>query len=272
MIGNNTRGLDFDKIGYNSLLGLHLFKDEIESSLIFHIPHSKTEIPEQFQSDFVSTKLMENEIKLLTDFATDEIFTIGSATKLVFPYSRIFCDVERLDDENEVMFERGRGFYYTKTDNGELLRENLNGSKKVIYDEYYLKHHQTLTNLVDQKLHDIKFCVIVDCHSFADVPFSSDIEQHGERPDFCIGTDEFHTPKWLSDMAYDYLIQQGYSVKINYPYVGTIVPMKHYKANEDVHSIMIEINRKLYMDGGIINHSKVSKLNHLMSNLFLVNN
>lgn len=114
MIEYNTLGLDFDKIGYNTLLGLNLFSDEIESSFIFHIPHSKTEIPEQFKSDFVNTELMESEIKLLTDFATDEIFTIGNTTKLVFPYSRIFCDVERLDDENEVMFEYGRGFYYKK--------------------------------------------------------------------------------------------------------------------------------------------------------------
>lgn len=257
-------------IGYNTLLGMDLFSDEIESSLIFHIPHSHTEIPEQFKSDFVNTELMENEIKLLTDFATDEVFTIGSTTKLVFPYSRIFCDVERLEDENEVMFKYGRGFYYTKTDNGELLRENLNGSKEAIYNEYYLKHHEILTHLVDQKLNDNQFPLIVDCHSFADIPFKSDIEQGGERPDFCIGTDAFHTPKWLVDMAFTFLTNQGYSVKINYPYAGTIVPMKHYQKNENVHSIMIEINRKLYMEDGIINDIKVKELNQLMSRLFLI--
>ena len=260
-----------NRIGYNTLLGLDLFSEEIEDSYIFHIPHSKTEIPDQFKSDFVNTELMENEINLLTDFATDEIFTIGSLSKVVFPYSRIFCDVERLDDENEVMFKYGRGFYYTKTDSGELLRENLNGSKEAIYNDYYLKHHDALTNLVDQKLKDGRYPVIVDCHSFADTPFSSDIEQGTERPDFCIGTDEFHTPKWLVDMAFAFLTNQGYSVKINYPYAGTIVPMKHYQKNENVHSIMIEVNRKLYMDGGVVDDSEVKELNQLMSNLFLVN-
>lgn len=257
-------------IGYNTLLGLNLFSDEIESSYIFHIPHSKTEIPDQFKSDFVSTKLMENEINLLTDFATDEIFTIGSLSKVVFPYSRIFCDVERLDDENEVMFEYGRGFYYTKTDRGELLRENKNGNKAVIYNDYYLKHHETLTNLVDQKLKDGISALIVDCHSFADTPFSSDLEQGTERPDFCIGTDDYHTPKWLADMVFAFLTNQGFSVKINYPYEGTIVPMKHYQNNGNVQSIMVEVNRKLYMDDGVIDDNKVKELNHLMSNLFLI--
>lgn len=257
-------------IGYNTLLGLDLFSDKIEDSYIFHIPHSKTEIPDQFKSDFVSAEIMEHEIRLLTDFATDEIFTIGSLSKVVFPYSRIFCDVERLDDENEVMFKYGRGFYYTKTDSGEILRENLNGSKEAIYNDYYLKHHNALTNLVDQKLKDGVSPVIVDCHSFADTPFKSDIEQGGERPDFCIGTDAFHTPKWLVDMAFTFLSNQGYSVKINYPYVGTIVPMKHYQVNENVRSIMIEINRNLYMEDGVVDNSKVRQLNQLMSNLFLV--
>ncbi|TXD82145.1 N-formylglutamate amidohydrolase [Subsaximicrobium wynnwilliamsii] len=259
-------------IGYHTLLGMNSFSDEIEDSYIFHIPHSKTEIPDKFKSDFVSAELMENEIKLLTDFATDEIFTIGSLSKVVFPYSRIFCDAERLDDENEVMFEYGRGFYETKTDSGELLRENSNGNKAMIHSDYYLKHHETLANLVDQKLKDNGFPLIVDCQSFAAIPFKSDIEQGGERPDFCIGTDEFHTPKWLVDMAVAFLTNQGYSVKINFPYVGTIVPLKHYQVNDDVQSIMIEINRKLYIDDGFVNDSKVSKLNQLMSNLFLVNN
>ena len=255
-------------IGENTIRAMDLFSGEFVDTLIFHIPHSKTEIPQQFKSDFVNTETVENEIKLLTDFATDEIFTIGDTSKVVFPYSRVFCDVERLDDENEVMFKYGRGFYYTKTDSGELLRENSNGNKELIHRDYYSKHHESLTNLVDQKLKDNVFALIIDCHSFADIPFKSDIEQGGERPDFCIGTDDYHTPKWLIDMVYLHLTNQGYSVKINYPYVGTIVPLKHYKKNDDVYSIMIEINRKLYMDNDNVDQSKVRELNQLFSNLF----
>jgi N-formylglutamate amidohydrolase len=177
--------------------------------------------------------------------------------------------VERLDDENEIMFKCGRGFYYTKTDGGKLLRENLSGNKAVIHSDYYLKHHNTLTKLVDQKLKNNCFALIVDCHSFAEIPFKSDMEQTGERPDFCIGTDEYHTPKWLIERVCTFLTNHGYSVKINYPYVGTIVPLKYYQSNNNVYSIMIEINRKLYMDNSNVNGKKVKKLNRLLSNLFL---
>jgi N-formylglutamate deformylase len=252
----------------NTVLGMELFKDEFKSSLIFHIPHSKTDIPTEFQSDYTDADLLNGEIALLTDFATDRIFDIENTTKLVFPYSRVFCDVERLDDENEVMFSVGRGFYYTKTDNGNSLRENLYGFKEIIYNEYYIPHHNQLTEIVDDKLYNNYFPIIIDCHSFSDTPFKTDIEQSTNRPDFCLGTDEFHTPKWLTDMLFDFLTNAGYSVEINYPYVGTIIPMKHYQKNENVHGIMIEVNRKLYMDNGVVDMDKVKLLNELFSFIF----
>jgi N-formylglutamate amidohydrolase len=253
----------------NTVLGMDLFSEEFVNSLIFHIPHSKTEIPHQYKSDFIDTKLVKNEIELLTDFATDEIFNIDNTSKIVFPYSRLFCDVERLDDQNEVMFKYGRGFYYTKTDRGELLRENTEGNKAIIHRDYYLKHHNELTNMVDQKIEDMGFALIVDCHSFADKPFYSDIEQGIDRPDFCLGTDDYHTPKWLIDMVQLHFTNLGYSVGINYPYEGTIVPLQYFKTNDDVLSIMIEVNRKLYMDGSEVNENKVKELNLMISNLFL---
>jgi N-formylglutamate amidohydrolase len=61
----------------------------------------------------------------------------------------------------------------------------------------------------------------------------------------------------------------GYSVEINAPYQGTIVPAKHYKKDPNVHSIMIEVNRRLYMDSAnTMNHSAVQSLNELFSTLF----
>lgn len=254
----------------NTILGMNLFGDNLRDSLIFHIPHSKTKIPNQFKIDFVNNEITKEEIDLVTDFFVDEIFNINDVTKLIFPYSRIFCDVERLEDEYEVMFKKGRGFYYTKTDGGELLRENLNGNKAIIYNDYYLKHHKRLTKIVDQKIKNNGFALIIDCHSFNNIPIKSDIVQDKERPDFCLGIDKYHTPKWLIDMVSLFLIKQGYSIKINHPYAGTIVPQKYYHKNNNIYSIMIDINKSLYIIDGAVNHDNVIKLNQLFSNLFLI--
>lgn len=249
----------------NTLLGINLFSDVIKDSFIFHIPHSKIEIPKEYLTDYVNIDLTNKEIDLLTDFATDEIFNIEGTTKIIFPYSRVFCDVERLDDENEIMFQYGRGFYYTKTDSGELLRETT--SKEIIFEQYYKKHHNSLSSLVKEKIEKNGLAIIIDCHSYSDTPFKSDLVQESIRPDFCLGTDKIHTPNWLSNFLFSFIKEKGYSIEIDTPYSGTIVPINYYN-NKNVYSIMIEVNRNLYIDNGVVDNEKVENLNKLFNEVF----
>lgn len=117
-----------------------------------------------------------------------------------------------------------------------------------IKETYYDKHHNELNRLIDDKLNKYNIATIIDCHSFPNIPFKSDLEQLNGRPDICIGTDDYHTPKSLETQIYNFFINKGYTVAYDYPYSGTIVPEKYYKKNKNVQSIMIEINRSLYMD------------------------
>jgi hypothetical protein len=41
--------------------------------------------------------------------------------------------------------------------------------------------------------------------------------------------------------------EKGYSLGVDWPYSGTIVPMAFYQKNPNVYSIMLEINRGLYL-------------------------
>jgi N-formylglutamate deformylase len=43
---------------------------------------------------------------------------------------------------------------------------------------------------------------------------------------------------------------------MNSPFAGSIVPSIYYQKNKNVHSIMIEINRNLYMDNLTIERGK----------------
>ena len=142
-----------------------------------------------------------------------------------------------------------------------------NEHKDIVYNNYYLKHHAKLEKLVENKLNDYGRAIIIDCHSFSNKPFETDLIKDTVRPDFCIGTDSFHTPQYLIDLIVNGLKSFGYSVEINNPYEGTIVPLKHYKINDNVQSIMIEVNRKLYIDNGIVNIEKVSKLNKVLNKI-----
>ena len=107
-----------------------MIKDSLlEDTSIFLINHSGNKIPD-FEQYVLTEEEVIKEHYLLTDRGTDEIFKT-QFTSLVFPYSRVYCDVERLPDEQEEMFKKGRGFCYTKTDAGKELRL-LNDKEKPI--------------------------------------------------------------------------------------------------------------------------------------------
>lgn len=217
--------------------------------IILHIPHSSTNIP--FVDGYVSDlEKINTEILKLTDWYTDDLFSTDEDDKLITPFSRIFCDVERfVDDELEVMSKFGMGVLYEKFDNGSLLRVVTPELKKRILIDFYWKHHETLSELVKTHLDTNKSCLIVDCHSFPEKTLNRALNKTAYRPDFNVGTDTFHTPKKLIEVATNYFESLGYSLGIDEPYSGTITPIDYYKKDARVNSIMLEVNRKLYLSG-----------------------
>ena len=69
-----------------------------------------------------------------------------------------------------------------------------------------------------------------------------------DRPDICLGTDEFHTPKPLVDELMRRFSGEGLSIAINRPFSGALVPMRYFRKEHRVMSVMVEVNRGLYLD------------------------
>ena len=215
--------------------------------LILHIPHSSTFIPDK-DGFVLNDELLINEIIKLTDWYTDDLFHSEKDEMIVAEFSRIFCDPERFaEDEKEEMASVGMGVLYEKTDNGNLMREVSPELRSNILTNYYWEHHQRLNEAVNEQLANYGKAIIIDCHSMSDIPFIRDKDQKSKRTDFAIGKDIFHTNEELQQTTINFFTDRGIDVAINSPYSGTIVPMEHYQKNENVQSIMIEINRKLYL-------------------------
>ncbi|MCF6192861.1 MAG: N-formylglutamate amidohydrolase [Kangiellaceae bacterium] len=188
------------------------------------------------------------ELDKMTDAYTDELFFHKGSTRVIFPLSRLLVDVERFpDDHSEPMAKVGMGMIYTRTSDGKPLKRKLTPEEIDRYRQYYDNHHDSLDAAVAQELKN-KEALIIDCHSFPDQPLKCDTSQSTNRPDICVGTDPFHTSAELVNIAQETFGEMGYDVRINAPYAGTIVPLKYYKQEPRVKSMMIEVNRKLYMD------------------------
>jgi N-formylglutamate amidohydrolase len=221
--------------------------------VVFHIPHSSVNIPFEYRDAFlISGSDLDEELLRLTDHYTDELFFVPDITdeRIIFPVSRLLIDPERfLEDSREPMARKGMGVIYEKTAELEPLRRNLGARKREhLIQRYYLPHHERLSNSVDKALSRFGRCLIIDCHSYPEKPLPYEDDQNPDRPDICIGKDEFHTPEWLAKSAIKIFESEGFCTSVNRPFSGALVPLNHYKESQSVASIMIEINRKRYMD------------------------
>jgi N-formylglutamate deformylase len=215
--------------------------------LILHIPHASVSIP-NLDGFCVRQTELEAEILKVTDWYTDELFQFEHAHIVKADFSRVFCDVERfLDDDKEEMSKLGRGVLYTKSNNGSVIRHVDNEHRNRIINDFYLPHHKRLSECVKYELENNKIALIIDCHSFPQIPLRGLRNQSPDMPDMCIGTDVLHSHDSLIKLTIDFFNAQGLKTSLNDPYSGCIVP-SDYEGNEEVFSIMIEVNRKLYMN------------------------
>jgi len=210
-------------------------------AIILHIPHASTVLPVEVEF-LLGQEALAYEVDAMTDHHTDRLFDLPGARRCVFPVSRLVVDPERFIEDS--MESVGMGVVYTRTSSGEPLRKILLGLRERLIDQYYHPHHQQLTTMVKDVLGIHGQCLIIDCHSFPAKPL--DYETDHCRPDVCIGTDAFHTQPELEALLVNLFQEYGYSVTINSPFSGSLVPMCFYQKEPRIQSIMVELNRGLY--------------------------
>jgi N-formylglutamate amidohydrolase len=200
----------------------------------------------------LSDSALTRELLLLTDWYTDELFALPNADAVAVrhPVSRLVLDPERfLDDTQESMAARGMGVVYTRTSDGEVLRNPPTASEReALIGRYYKPHHARLSEAVRDAMDVHGYSLVIDCHSFPNRPLPCHDYRESDSPDICIGTDSFHTPSWLRDMAKDAYESAGWTVAVDHPFRGALVPLEHFGLTPKVHAIMVELNRRLYMD------------------------
>ncbi|MFD0461618.1 N-formylglutamate amidohydrolase [Microvirga aerilata] len=168
--------------------------------IIVHVPHASDVIP-PCDSYLIDTRLERN---IVTDWYTNDLI-VGDQS-VTFPFSRVYCDVERF--ENDPLEAVGQGIYYTKTLGGEPLRERMDDTLRQVM-ALYRSHHQSLASAIQRALAVSPVC-LVDAHSYSDHQASFTGRLDG--PDICIGTDQEHSPGHLVDELKALFVKAGYSV------------------------------------------------------------
>ncbi|HEY0971320.1 MAG TPA: N-formylglutamate amidohydrolase [Gemmatimonadales bacterium] len=222
-------------------------------STVLHVPHASVTIPADVRPTYgLSGAVLKLELLRMTDRYTDELFALepALATAVVFPVSRLVVDSERfLDDAMEPMVARGMGVLYTHTSQRTPLRPPPSPTEREqLLAQWYHPHHARLTEAVEAVLLNRGTCLVIDCHSFASAPLPYELDQSPDRPEICLGTDAFHTPSELVEVARRAFEEAGFSVALDRPFAGALVPLRYYQRAPRVRALMVEVNRGLYMD------------------------
>ena len=230
--------------------------NSLMSAVVLHVPHSSTLIPEEVIGQFVVPgDILKSELVRMTDHLTLELFggVEHRGPVVASEVSRLVVDVERFEDEaDEPMAAKGMGAIYTRLADGGALRGTVSDDERQhLLDHYYGPHHARFSSAVQDVLGTHGCCLIVDAHSFPSRPLPYEFDQNLSRPDICIGTDPFHTPPNVCRTFVECFEKQGFGVEVDRPFSGAIVPGIYYRKDRCVTSVMVEVNRALYLDESI---------------------
>ena len=236
--------------------------------ILIHIPHSSINVPKEFRDQFIiDDSELNKEVRLMADLFVDRLVENIDEEKIIFPISRIVCDVERFrDDKDEEMARQGMGVVYTKRhDLGPLRKKGVDAEK--IKSDLYDKHHAVFESKVNNMLENYGKCFIIDLHSYSDRPLAYELHPKEKRPDICLGFDEFHIDRELVERIKQLCELAGYEVSYNEPFKGSIVPLSAYRKDKRIRSLMIEINKRTYLKGFQSVPERFEKLKQLISDL-----
>ena len=211
--------------------------------IVLFIPHSSDNLDRtQWAGD------IDRAIDRWTDWHTDKLFRSDDdrVTSVISPYSRFYCDAERLIDDP--MEKVGQGIAYRFIEGCErVLTDDLIADIYSKYDSIHasLEEAAQLGSL------------IIDCHSFP-----SDLD---DEIDICIGFNEDATrpSNNILNLVAEHFASAGLKVGMNTPYSNSM------RVENDIPTLMIEVNKRVYLQkDGKTPNGEFGKINRIISGLY----
>ena len=210
------------------------------NTIILHIPHASSNFDFAHQEDLKT--VWRRMAEPLIDWYTDELFTPSNDERIIpviFDTCRTLVDVERMCFDP--LEEKGLGITAYPLLPGGNIRNSQ--EEDIRYMRKYLDHQHRLANLLVEHHNSL----LIDCHSFSSRPtiLQPDASRN-QGIDICIGFNDDSTKPNEETLAVveQHFSEKGYKVSFNVPFSNskTVETPAKYK------SLMIEINKSLYMD------------------------
>lgn len=240
---------------------------KMAANLLVHIPHASLCLPPDFWRDVaVDREVIEHNLHFMADYKVDELARDIDCHKVTAKYSRLYCDVERFqNDADEPMAKLGMGAVYTHLPGGAHYRQVTPERREEIIRQAYEHHHAQLNKLSQKIVAQHGSCMMIDLHSYSDDLVRKLFGYTENLPDICLGYDDEWFSKNNALKLKTYIEQLGYSCALNYPYEGALVPMDFYRdKTPGLRSVMLEVNRRVYLDGEAVRQEAARGINKII--------
>ena len=180
---------------------------------------------------------------------------------VITPYHRCMVDCNRWPEDVDRDSLEGSetpsgahptGLYWrVTTDGDQLLKKPVDRDKhERILSKYYQPFFKKIDSIYKQfRSQNAQMIYHLDLHSMPSQGTSVHRDPGGDRSDIVICTVDGQTAEeqWTQQVVAAYQ-DQGLRVSLNDPYKGGSIVQKYGRPQKGSQAIMVEINRKLYMD------------------------
>jgi len=259
-----------------------LIRKNPDNPILITVPHAGNIYPDLFIKNL---KINLCEVRRIEDYQSNKILDQideQMADIIIAQCSRAVVDLNRSRNaidhsmftqvfEHEPVSEKqmikyGLGVFPNKIFGKTILKNPLPFSYAVhMLEHYYDPFHKSLKKQIMYLSNIFGFCYHIDLHTMP----SKALLNFKKEPDIVLG-DNFGKSCSIGLINYfqNVFQENGFTVEVNNPYAGGFITRNYGNPSKGVHTIQIEINRKIYMDENKLSLKDMNIIQEIFAKIF----
>ena len=259
-----------------------LIRKNPDTPILITVPHAGDIYPDLFIKHL---KVNLCEVRRMEDYQSDKMLDMiqeHMADIIIAQCSRAVVDLNRsrnaidhsmftqVFDHNTVsekqMIKYGLGVFPNKIFGKTILRNPLPVSYAThMLEHYYDPFHKSLYRQIKLLSNIFGFCYHIDLHTMP----SKALLNFKKEPDIVLGDNYGKSCSFeLLNYFQNVFKKNGFTVETNNPYAGGFITRNYGNPSQGVHTIQIEINRKIYMDENKLSLKDIKILQEIFAKIF----
>jgi N-formylglutamate amidohydrolase len=259
-----------------------LIRKNPDNPILITVPHAGNIYPDLFIKNL---KINLCEVRRIEDYQSNKILDKideQMADIIIAQCSRAVVDLNRSRNaidhsmftqvfEHEPVSEKqmikyGLGVFPNKIFGKTILKSPLPFSYAIhMLEHYYDPFHKSLNKQIMYLNNTFGFCYHIDLHTMP----SKALLNFKKEPDIVLG-DNFGKSCSIELISYfqNVFQENGFTVEVNNPYAGGFITRNYGNPSKGVHTIQIEINRKIYMDENKLSLKDMNIIQEIFAKIF----